>query len=101
VLHFGHEAGEVEFPGLQVVDPDASKLKTLTPGAGAFSQTPVATIPDNLSMQKLVELTGGKESETFARLAPNAMLAPGRGMVSFFGPKSVWGGSGKLTERTW
>jgi hypothetical protein len=94
----GMKMAKLNFPGLQVVDPDASKLKTLTPGAGAFSQTPVATIPDNLSMHKLVELTGGKESESFARLAPNAMLAPGRGMVAFFGPKSVWGGSGKLTE---
>jgi hypothetical protein len=85
----------INIPPLMKFPP---KLKTLVPGPGSAPKVPVVNIPADIPPAKRMELSGGKSDALWAHLAPNHMLEPGRGLISFTGPSDVWGGSGSATE---
>lgn len=78
--------------------PQVSSLRTLVPGPGTMPKAPAVAVPGDLAPAKRMQLTGGKDGDTFAHLAPNHMRDGTKGLVYFIGPNGVWGGSGSASE---
>lgn len=80
--------------------PALPSLRTLAPGSAMMQKAPVYQTPAELTSQRRIELTKGKDGELFAQLAPNKLFEPERAWITLIGPNAIWGGSGNAVEPT-